>query len=120
MISAITWQARRALRALKGLVKIQALVRGHIARKQQAEKMRRMQAMFRVQSRARIERSQLSESSQSSSKSSHLQHPIQDPATPEKFEQYDRVKSTNRDHSPLHRVRSSIINYIPTEHHKQL
>ncbi|KAH7549471.1 hypothetical protein JRO89_XS13G0037000 [Xanthoceras sorbifolium] len=85
--------ARRALRALRGLVRLQALVRGHIERKRTAEWLRRMQALLRAQARARAGRAQLSESSQSSSKSSHFHHP--GPPTPEKFEHAIRSRNAN-------------------------
>lgn len=50
------WQARKALRALKGLVKLQALVRGHLVRKQATATLRCMQALITLQTKAREQR----------------------------------------------------------------
>ncbi|GAB4834346.1 IQ-domain, variant 2 [Ancistrocladus abbreviatus] len=97
--------ARRALRALKGLVKLQALVRGHIMRKKAAETMRCMQAMLRVQARARAVRVHVPESPYSSSKSSQIHHP--GPATPEKFEQSIGAKNSKHDQTPKLRSNGS-------------
>ncbi|PQP99930.1 protein IQ-DOMAIN 1 isoform X1 [Prunus yedoensis var. nudiflora] len=52
--------ARRALRALKGLVKLQALVRGHNVRKQAKMTLKCMQALVRVQARVLDHRTRLS------------------------------------------------------------
>ncbi|KAL8519382.1 hypothetical protein ACS0TY_010354 [Phlomoides rotata] len=66
--------ARRALRALKGLVKLQALVRGHIVRKQSTDMLFRMQTMARIQARASAHRSYPSEASNAKIKFSNFHH----------------------------------------------
>ncbi|XP_008776838.1 protein IQ-DOMAIN 1-like [Phoenix dactylifera] len=63
--------ARRALKALRGLVKLQALVRGHNVRRQANMTLRCMQALVRVQERVRDQRARLARegTSRSSNKS---------------------------------------------------
>ncbi|CAN4077369.1 unnamed protein product [Withania somnifera] len=87
--------SRRALRALKGLVKLQALVRGHIVRKQTADMLRRMQALIRAQSRALAGRSHVFESPPFRTKSTQFLY--HGPTTPEKFEQILRARSMKND-----------------------
>ncbi|KAA8539895.1 hypothetical protein F0562_026587 [Nyssa sinensis] len=105
--------ARRALRALKGLVKLQALVRGHIVRKQSADMLRRMQAMARVQARACANRSYTSETSYSSNKSSQSHQPGL--SNPKKDDHQLCVYSANIDVSAmLKRCGSSKSNIMDT------
>ncbi|KAL0924694.1 hypothetical protein M5K25_005544 [Dendrobium thyrsiflorum] len=59
-----SYLARKALCALKGLVKLQALVRGHLVRKQATATLRCMQALANAQARARAKRIGMIEESQ--------------------------------------------------------
>ncbi|CAI8609726.1 unnamed protein product [Vicia faba] len=90
--------ARKALRALKGLVKLQALVRGHIERKRTAEWLKRMQSLVRAQ--ARFNAARILQTSHSNVKSSTL-YLHGGPATPEKSESPVRSRSMKSEHSPL-------------------
>ena len=62
-------QAKKALHALRGLVKLQALVRGHLVRKQTTATLRGMHALMAIQVRARFQRIQMAEEPQFAVKS---------------------------------------------------
>ncbi|PKA46542.1 Protein IQ-domain 14 [Apostasia shenzhenica] len=88
-------KARRALRALKGLVKLQALVRGNIVRKQAAETLRCMKSLVRVQARARALRSVRTETV----RSGEISRSIPGPPTPDKYEPAIRTNASNPNRS---------------------
>ncbi|KAK3200615.1 hypothetical protein Dsin_024030 [Dipteronia sinensis] len=56
-----SYLARKALCALRALVKLQALVRGHLVRKQTTATLRQMHALMTIQVRARFHRIQMAE-----------------------------------------------------------
>jgi hypothetical protein len=57
-------QARRALRALRGLVRLKSLVEGNSVKRQAASTLRCMQTLARVQSQIRARRLKMSEENQ--------------------------------------------------------
>ncbi|KAF5739254.1 putative IQ-domain 19 [Tripterygium wilfordii] len=70
-------QAKKALCALRSLVKLQALVRGHLVRKQTTTTIRCMHALMSIQVRARFQRVQMAEESASKRLSSrHTNTPL--------------------------------------------
>nr|GEV54348.1 hypothetical protein [Tanacetum cinerariifolium] len=60
-----SYLARKALCALRGLVKLQALVRGHLVRKRTTTMVRCMSALVAIQVRARFQRIQMVEEGES-------------------------------------------------------
>lgn len=74
-----TWvklQARRAFRALKAMVRIQAIFRGRQVRKQAAVTLRCMQALLRVQTRVRANSVRISPDGQTADEHRHQMDPL--------------------------------------------
>ena len=70
----LKFQARKALCALKGLVKLQAMVRGHLVRQRATETLRCMQALVTAQARARTQRIKMAEDSKPPAHQWHSSH----------------------------------------------
>ncbi|XP_028751700.1 protein IQ-DOMAIN 14-like isoform X2 [Neltuma alba] len=68
-----SYLARKALSALRGIVKLQALVRGHLVRKQASAALRCMEALLTAQARAWAQRNRMT--SEAKSNQRHLNHP---------------------------------------------
>lgn len=66
------FQARRALRALRGLVRLKSLIEGQSVKRQATTTLRCMQTLARVQSQIRARRIRMSEENQALQR--QLQH----------------------------------------------
>uniref|UniRef100_A0A8R7VED1 Protein IQ-DOMAIN 1 n=1 Tax=Triticum urartu TaxID=4572 RepID=A0A8R7VED1_TRIUA len=64
MYKYLSIQARRALRALKGLVRLKSLVQGHSVKRQATSTLRCMQTLSRVQSKIWTRRIKMAEENQ--------------------------------------------------------
>ncbi|CAN6288176.1 unnamed protein product [Urochloa humidicola] len=67
--------ARKALCALRGLVKLQALIRGQLVRRQANATLRRMQALVDAQSRLRAQRARMSNADHVAAAAYHRRSP---------------------------------------------
>ncbi|XP_024025206.1 protein IQ-DOMAIN 14 [Morus notabilis] len=110
-----SYLARRALHALKGLVKLQALVRGHIVRKQTASTLKRMHALMSIQVRARVHRIQMAEEAQivvrsQSSMENGFPHDNRKRASinPNETRQISKSTSDHLNHAQIERINTTL------------
>ena len=61
MCTCLSVKARRAFRALKGIIRLQALIRGHLVRRQAVATLRCMQAIVKFQALIRGRQVRLSD-----------------------------------------------------------
>ncbi|OMO96390.1 IQ motif, EF-hand binding site [Corchorus olitorius] len=120
--------ARKALHALRGLVKLQALVRGHLVRKQTTATLRRMHALMAIQVRARFQRIQMAEEPKLAVKSHSsrygrfpqevgFQRAQRDPVDINLYGKHAMVKSQNgyMNHSQIKRIEHGITTFYSGE-----
>ncbi|KAF6997159.1 hypothetical protein CFC21_013415 [Triticum aestivum] len=101
MVSRAVDQARRALKALRGIVRLQALVRGRLVRRQLAVTLSRMEALLRVQERAMERRARCSADALSQDAPGHRDGRA-DPLRETEERWCDRQGSVNQVKSRMH------------------
>ncbi|RLM99909.1 hypothetical protein C2845_PM06G08400 [Panicum miliaceum] len=106
--------ARRALRALRGLVRLKSLVEGDSVRRQSASTLRCMQTLSRVQSQIRSRRAKMSEENQALQRQLLLKQELENFRS-ERPRRHSIATSTVRDDESLASSPSLPSYMVPTE-----